>query len=95
LYSPFIQCLEWIWDLAQSLELDMRLSGDFTFLPIWFDILKFIRLELSEGPPLLDCGVCRRHHGGAVSRLSSQAHPLYKKLAAHGTLVTAIKGLDR
>jgi hypothetical protein len=48
LNSPFVQCLEWIWDLAQSLELDMRLSGDFTFLPIWFDIFKLIRLELGE-----------------------------------------------
>ena len=48
LNSPFIQCLEGIWDLAQSLELDMRLSGDFTFLPIWFDIFKLVRLELGE-----------------------------------------------
>jgi hypothetical protein len=48
LNSPFVQCLERIWDLAQSLELDMRLSGDFTFLPIWFDIFKLIRLELGE-----------------------------------------------
>jgi hypothetical protein len=42
LYSPLVEGFEWIWDLAKSLQLDMRLSGDFTFLPIRLDILKLV-----------------------------------------------------
>jgi hypothetical protein len=48
LNSPFIQCLERVWDLAQSLKLDMGLSRDFTFLPIWFDIFELFGRELGE-----------------------------------------------
>lgn len=43
LHSPLVQCLEWIGDLAQSLELDMGLSRGFTSLPIGFHIFKLVR----------------------------------------------------
>jgi hypothetical protein len=48
LYRPFIKSFERIWDLAESLQLDMGLSGDFTLLPIGLDIFELLRLELGE-----------------------------------------------
>ena len=43
LYCPFIERLERVRDLAQSLQFHMCLSRDFTSLPIRFDIFELLR----------------------------------------------------